>query len=94
MYYIKVAEESIEYVERSLGLELVERKKLNFGPYDIESTMQIVDPEESNFVKDYIEHLDFRGEYGNAESLSIIGLQYLYGSNLFDKDYKLALECF
>lgn len=33
LYYEEAALESIKYVEESFGLDVVERKKLSFGPH-------------------------------------------------------------
>jgi hypothetical protein len=36
--------------------------------------MQVVDSSADKIYGDYIELLDLKGEYGNAESLSVLGI--------------------
>lgn len=38
--------------------------------------------------------LDLKGEYGNAESLSVLGMQHLHGTNKIKRDFAKAKSFF
>jgi hypothetical protein len=74
-----VAYETAKYVLRTHGLDVVEKKKLKLGPYILDSKLQI---DESTHIQggekashsDIEELMEFKGEYGNADSLALKGL--------------------
>ena len=74
LYYEEAALEAIKYVEESYGLDVVERKKLNIGPHFLHDQVQVVDASMNDKYGDFIELLDLKGEYGNAESLAVLGI--------------------
>lgn len=72
-----------EYVLRSHGLDVVEKKKLKLGAYVLDNRLQI---DESTHVEvmpgasqsDIEDLMDFKGQYGSAESLVMKGLQQMH----------------
>ena len=38
--------------------------------------------------------MDWKGDYGNAESLSYLGVQYVHGTNNIEIDYQKGMEFF
>lgn len=73
MYYEEAALEAIQYVEESFGLDVVEFKKLSIGPHVLLDHMKALDTGDKIY-SDFIDLLDLKGEYGNAESLSVLGI--------------------
>lgn len=56
--------------------------------------MQVVDSSADKIYGDFIELLDLKGEYGNAESLSVLGIQHIHGTKRVKRDYKKARSSF
>jgi hypothetical protein len=70
---------SVEYVERTLGLDTMEKQKLNLlGPQVLETSLQIDKVLRMDiFSTDVLDLIDLQGEYGNLESLNYLGISYL-----------------
>lgn len=49
--------------------------------------MQIVDSAGEKTYSDFIDLLDLKGEYGNAESLSVLGIQHVHGTKKVKRDF-------
>lgn len=43
---------------------------------------------------DFFEFLDLKSDYGSAESLSILGIQYIHGTENLKRDFAKGRECF
>lgn len=56
--------------------------------------MQVVDSSADKIYGDYIELLDLKGEYGNAESLSVLGIQHIHGTKRVKRDFERARKSF
>ena len=56
--------------------------------------MQVVDSSADKIYGDYIELLDLKGEYGNAESLSVLGIQHIHGTKRVKRDFERARRSF
>ncbi len=74
LYYEEAALETIKYVEESNGLDIIERRKLSIGPHVLKDQMQLADTADEKVYSDFIDLLDLKGEYGNAESLAVLGI--------------------
>jgi len=66
-------------VLKSYGLDVVEKKKLKLGPYILESKLQIderthIQGGDKASHSDIEELMEFKGEYGNPDSLALKGL--------------------
>jgi TPR repeat protein len=94
LYYEEAALESIKYVENSYGLDVVERKKLSIGPHVLIDQMQLFDKGADKIYNDFIELLDLKSDYGSAESLAILGIQYVHGTKNIKRNFLKARECF
>mmetsp|Transcript_4760 Transcript_4760/g.4416 ORF Transcript_4760/g.4416 Transcript_4760/m.4416 type:complete len:203 (-) Transcript_4760:904-1512(-) len=94
MYYEEAALQTISYVEESFGLDVVERKKLSIGTHALQDQMQLFDKSEDKIYSDFIELLDLKSDYGSADSLSILGIQYVYGKKNVKRDFAKARDCF
>lgn len=81
-------------MEKSYGLDVVERKKLSIGPHVLQDQMQVVDKATDKIYSEYIEFLDLKGEYGNADSLSVLGIQHLHGTKRIKRDFEKARKSF
>ena len=56
--------------------------------------MQLFDGGIDKIYNDYIDLLDLKSDYGSAESLTILGIQYLHGTKNIGRNFQKALECF
>ena len=79
LYYEPAAYATTQHVLKTHGLDVVERKKLKLGPYILESKLQIderthIEGGEKASHSDIEELMEFKGEYGNADSLALKGL--------------------
>ena len=79
LYYEPAAYATTQYVLKSNGLDVVEKKKLKLGPYILESTLQIdekthIQGGDKASYSDMEDVMEFKGEYGNPESLALKGL--------------------
>ena len=79
MYYEPAAYLTTQYVLKTNGLDTVEKKKLKLGPYVLDSKLQIdekthVQTSDKASHSDIEELMEFKGEYGNSDSLTLKGL--------------------
>ena len=56
--------------------------------------MQVVDSAADKIYSDFIELLDLKGEYGNAESLAVLGIQHIHGTKRVKRDFEKARVSF
>ena len=70
---------TVEYIERTLGLDSLDNQKLNLlGPYVLEQNIHLDKVLKMDFFNsDVMDLLDLQGEYGNLESLRYLGISYL-----------------
>ena len=52
------------------------------------------DQNEDKVYNDVVELLNLRSDYGSADSISTLGIQYTHGSKNIKRDLKKAKECF
>lgn len=98
-YYEPVAYETTQYVLKTHGLDVVEKRKLKLGPYILDTKLQIderthIEAGERASHTDIEELMEFRGEYGNSDSLALKGLQYMHSPDKSDKNYRKARSYF
>lgn len=69
----------VEYVERTFGLDSLERQQLKLlGPHVLETGLEIDKILRLDiFSSDVLDLLDLQGTYGNLESLNYLGISYL-----------------
>ena len=94
MYYEEAALEAIRYVEETNGLDVVERKKLSIGPHVLQDQLQVMDNSADRIYGDFIDLLDLKGDYGNAESLAVLGIQHIHGTKRVKRDFAKAKRSF
>ncbi|CDW82044.1 protein sel-1 homolog 1-like [Stylonychia lemnae] len=94
LYYEKAAMQSIQYVEQTYGLDIVERKKLSIGPHVLQDKVQLADQSEDQSYNDMIDLLDLKGQYGNVESLSVLAIQHVHGTKRIKRDFLQARRSF
>lgn len=96
MYYEAAGRMTIEYVERTLGLDTVDKQKLNLlGPTVLETSLQIDKVLRMEFFSsDVLDLLDLQGEHGNLESLNYLGIQYLQGTPNIERDFAKSEQMF
>jgi TPR repeat protein len=56
--------------------------------------MQVIDSQAEKIYGDIFEFLDLKGDYGNAESLSVLGIQHLHGTKRNKRDFERARQSF
>jgi len=84
----------VDKVEQSDGFELIEFKMLPLDPFNPATGMGTEEEMVEARYEDIIEHLDNLGDYGNAQSLAVLGLQHLIGGKQIKKDIGKAKEFF
>ena len=94
-YYEPVAHLTAEYVLRTHGLDVVEKKKLKLGSHVIDNRLQIddsihVEVQGSASQDDIEELMDFKGAYGNADSLVLKALKSLHSDQRSKVTYERA----
>eukprot|EP00349_Pseudokeronopsis_sp_Brazil_P002899 CAMPEP_0202969058 /NCGR_PEP_ID=MMETSP1396-20130829/14648_1 /ASSEMBLY_ACC=CAM_ASM_000872 /TAXON_ID= /ORGANISM="Pseudokeronopsis sp., Strain Brazil" /LENGTH=219 /DNA_ID=CAMNT_0049696139 /DNA_START=316 /DNA_END=972 /DNA_ORIENTATION=- len=94
MYFEEAALHTIAYVEQSHGLDVVERKKLNVGTMALQDQLHLYDQSDEKIYSDYIELLDLKSDYGSADSLTILGVQHVFGKKNVKRDFGKAKLCF
>eukprot|EP00347_Sterkiella_histriomuscorum_P014767 403359608 len=94
LYYEEAALDSINYVQQSHGLDVVERKKLNIGPHVLQDSVQVSEQMDDHVYNDFIDLLDLKGQYGNVESLSVLGIQHVHGTKRVKRDFEQAKTTF
>ena len=99
LYYEPVAFETAKYVMRTHGLDVVEKKKLKLGPYILDSKLQIdetthIQAKDKASNSDIEELMEFKGEYGNADSLALKGLQFMHSLDKDDSTFQKAYKYF
>ena len=77
----------------------MEKKKLKLGPYVLDSKIQIdeqtqIDGGDKASHSDIEDMMEFRGEYGNQDSLALKGLQYMHKAEKSDESYRKAYKYF
>jgi hypothetical protein len=84
-YYEPVAFEAVKHALNTRGLIVIEKKKLKLGPYVLDSKLLIDEFTHVHASKastsDIEELMEFRGNYGSAESLTLKGLQKIHSSH-------------
>jgi hypothetical protein len=99
LYYEPAAYLTTQYVLKTNGLDTVEKKKLKLGPYVLDSKLQIdekthIEARDKASHSDIEELMEFRGEYGNSDSLTLKGSQFMHASEKSEYTYKKAYEYF
>lgn len=52
------------------------------------------DSSQDHIYNDFIDLLDLKGQYGNAESLAVLGIQHVHGTKRIKRDFNKAKDCF
>jgi hypothetical protein len=99
LYYEPAAYEATQYVMKSHALDIVEMKKLKLEAYILDSKLQLdekhsIEVAEKASHNDIEEMLEFKGEYGNSDSLAMKGLQYMHAPVKDEYTYQQAYHYF
>ena len=98
LYFEPAAYQTVLHVSDTHGLDTVQFKKLDFGQYILDKELQIDENtqiEMKGATNDDIEQMiEFQGSYGDAQSLSFKGQQYMHQPDKTSSTYKKAYKAF
>ena len=95
LYYEQPARATIEYIEKTYGMDTIEKTKLNLmGPYSIDKNMQVATPSDVYQSADFVDWIVQQGSYGDASSLNYLGSSYMQGNGKIERDYFKARSLF
>jgi TPR repeat protein len=97
VYLEQPARLATQYVERTYGLDTIEKDKLKLiGPDVLPDKSLLLNHSmrpNTNSV-DIIELLNLQGQYGSSESLNYLGISYMQGFGGVKRDFRQAKEFF